>query len=526
MPDTLHTPLRGFVRQSSLHAREPKRTPLGRGIVALFTVVGVGTSFLTFQTVITALSNISQSGFQPCNDGCTFIRYFGGGNVPPSAAAFLNCGSNSSDVKYCNSTTPTHLNNFSDQIPGFMQITNGNSDIEFAPFPVNLNLILAMSLWKSETPYTYAFASPECPDRDVPMQAKCDQADMKSRIRNHLTDAPSLTALRGFIFVWAVMLVAHELLVLYQAPDALSTLVGMLSTAAHISTTASAFLWALGATDVFLAEDPNQPCGCYYTLPALNCLLMLATPALMQKTTWDMLWKTALGLLHGDFLHTVSYSVPMRMVCSSELADPTTTFLPPTANGDTQHAAPLLPHKHLHGDSGLNCLKLLQSQVSLFIIAYFSAPPLISKVVMITRQGVQQLVKARVAWMSQERWFALPAAMSASPNVGMAMAMTMACLFGPLFCMYKQWNPVQVTIRESLLVLKNRNRKSPFNSQLSFMLLFFFLSSILPSLFLPLPMALWLVGLCWECGGHQRITSLQKSQCAGAPTASGLLPCS
>lgn len=76
------------------------------------------------------------------------------------------------------------------------------------------------------------------------------------------------------------------------------------------------FFWAMGASEVFVAQVPGHElseCACYYQMPELSALVALSTPFAMFVGFMTKVQMQGLASLFGDYLVFQSYLVPHYM---------------------------------------------------------------------------------------------------------------------------------------------------------------------------------------------------------------------
>lgn len=167
-------------------------------------------------------------------------------------------------------------------------------------------------------------------------------------------------------------------------------------------------------------------------------MLAIASPAALLFASWWALWKTGLGVLHGDFLHSVKYSVPIRMVRSTGLSDPTIQFLPLTAEGNrAEHLEDGAVTYFLTHVVALRFLKNTQRIITVGIVVGFSAPNLMSKTMMIAQSGIYDIHHSEPLHIPiyQSINLSLPVL---NLSVGIAIAMGAACLGSCPYAVYMQ----------------------------------------------------------------------------------------
>jgi len=164
------------------------------------------------------------------------------------------------------------------------------------------------------------------------IQATCALRETKREIINPLKKSHSRTSYIVAVLGWFLFKVIHDWLLLCQVDQFIGLLIGAISVAFQMAAAMSAFMWSLGASEVFLARIDRSDCYCYYQLPDFELLLAIATPGLLYYKLVAKLASVFRAGAFGDYLYFMQYDVPLHFV-SQSIANPTDTLLVATLSG-------------------------------------------------------------------------------------------------------------------------------------------------------------------------------------------------
>ncbi|CAJ1329440.1 unnamed protein product, partial [Effrenium voratum] len=232
---------------------------------ALVTTTGVT---YPFALLVSKLSRINAEEFQPCSHrACTFMKIFGSGMVPSTLQGPV-----------------TEV---------FDVVVNGNL---------------------SQSQLSPGFLSPSCAGLSAhDMRQLCDSSLARKRIINPLEKSWSRYIYVYSIMGWAFLKVLHDWLLLAGVHEFKTLCVGCLAMFFELSAVSAAFLWSMGAVEVFVAKLPQESCACYYVLPELEAILAIGTPGLLFAHAVKKLEHVHRATLVGDYLYFQQYDVPFRL---------------------------------------------------------------------------------------------------------------------------------------------------------------------------------------------------------------------
>jgi hypothetical protein len=156
------------------------------------------------------------------------------------------------------------------------------------------------------------------------MKEHCDRLDTKRNVVNHLkTWGPSKYIVYAGLVGYALVQAIHDLVLMaFPAKERLTLPLGAAATACIGMSCAAVFMWAMGATEVFVAPvegfDPEE-CMCYYQLPELTALLGLATPFALYAVFRAQVQMRGLACLYGDYLSWITFIIPHYLARQSFL---------------------------------------------------------------------------------------------------------------------------------------------------------------------------------------------------------------
>lgn len=295
-----------------------------------------------FLLLIKRLSQLDESLLRPCNNGCTFMRYWSSTALPRTTI---------------------------DGTPVFITVTNGVAEVELsrggiyersqrmystaallageyvgraAGVPPDMfkdidsgsygNAILELGhLQLQDKDTSFAKYLPSlCPGMTPEnMTTFCSSTDRKVQVAahgNYLAHGASLKIYLVSVSLWGILRALHDIVIIVEELEGerISLMISALGLFAQIAGLSSGFFWAIGAAEVFIAEQKG--CACYYEMEPLAMFTIICTPALYYVMTRNSLWKHFYAALHGDILLNVHYSVPYR-VAREINKDPTYDFL-------------------------------------------------------------------------------------------------------------------------------------------------------------------------------------------------------
>jgi hypothetical protein len=167
--------------------------------------------------------------------------------------------------------------------------------------------------------------SGRCPKMSpAEMKATCDKIETKRNVVNHLENfSPSKYVVYGGLVGYAILQAVHDLILMKSTSNETLTLqVGAMATACLGLACAAVFLWAMGATEVFVAPvegHPKENCMCFYQLPELTALIGLATPFALYAVFRAQVQMRGLACLYGDYLSWITFIVPHYLARQSFL---------------------------------------------------------------------------------------------------------------------------------------------------------------------------------------------------------------
>ncbi|CAE7297882.1 PDF1B [Symbiodinium natans] len=224
-----------------------------------------------YALLVSKLSRIQLSEFQPCSRrACTFIKIFGSGMVPTT---------------------------FDQGYDVFEVVLNGDT---------------------IHSKLSGNFLKPLCPSFSLQqMQDACNGKSARNSIINPLHSSRSRHAYVWCIAGWWLSKILHDWLLLAGAHEYTTLRIGVASILFHLLAVCAAFLWSMGAVEVFLSPLGNGECACYYCLPELEAILAIGTPCLLFITAVRKLENVHRAPLVGDYLYYQQYDAPFRLADKS-----------------------------------------------------------------------------------------------------------------------------------------------------------------------------------------------------------------
>jgi hypothetical protein len=156
------------------------------------------------------------------------------------------------------------------------------------------------------------------------MRNVCDKIETKREVVNHLkTWGPSKYIVYAGLVGYALLQAIHDLILMaFPAKERLTLPLGAAATGCIGMSCAAVFMWAMGATEVFVAPVPGfstTECMCYYQLPELTALLGLATPFALYAVFRAQVQMRGLACLYGDYLSWITFIIPHYLARQSFL---------------------------------------------------------------------------------------------------------------------------------------------------------------------------------------------------------------
>mmetsp|Transcript_41062 Transcript_41062/g.129998 ORF Transcript_41062/g.129998 Transcript_41062/m.129998 type:complete len:563 (+) Transcript_41062:203-1891(+) len=306
-------------------------------LMYLKTLVITMASSYPFVALVSSLSSLDVEHYEPCNDGCVFIRFFSSGNLPASTPG------NMQNVTLTNRSSSLRHNAVLDTLPQFVVLQNGHpvtavsfwdsfTWLDWAYALIGLPSVLPASLVSQWVSTEQQYLPTSCPGmHGQAMQRQCESRDMRQHIENTLENQISLQGYLAAVAGWTAFKVLHDWAVLAKSSEFDSLCLGIVSFFFQSTACLMAYLWSLGALEVFVAKAPEQDCACYYQIPLLELVAALSTPLLLHYLTYTKLVMLYKAIQHGDYL----YDVPFRLVHASAPNDPTGPMLIATLSGDS-----------------------------------------------------------------------------------------------------------------------------------------------------------------------------------------------
>jgi len=278
--------------------------------------------FITpFFALIGNLSNLNPDNLRACNEGCTYIRFWGSNGLPRTAPRYLMGDSELDDM------------------PEFATVRNGETNITIgktywcatvsrmytdvalrlhdAVSQVLRNLFVKSSeRYRTETTFVAALCDGTSASD---MRTKCDAREQKKKVHNHLRldNSWSLNVYMLSVLVWAVLRTVHDWCIIWETGEITSLMVGYVSVLPQLSAMATGFLWSIGAAEVFQTMNTGH-CACYYEMDTIAMFASMATPAGLYMLIRAKVHRLGFATLHGDFLHSMTYHVSRRVVATSD----------------------------------------------------------------------------------------------------------------------------------------------------------------------------------------------------------------
>lgn len=162
-------------------------------------------------------------------------------------------------------------------------------------------------------------------DHDV---ERCDQQEMRQKIRNSLPASVSVNIYVSCVIAWAGLKMLHDGLVLAASKESVSLLLGKISMHFQHFAAGAGFMSAMGAVEVFVARDERTSLHCWYELPDLQALLSFATPGYLLYLGLMKQRAVTLAMINGDYLYYQQFDIPFHVVRHSRGMQDGTLLLP------------------------------------------------------------------------------------------------------------------------------------------------------------------------------------------------------
>ena len=284
---------------------------------------------------------------------CCFIRYFETPDMP--ATTVLNVKRSAVNI-----TNPA--SGWSAWLPMYVSVENGHGIRAASP---SLSFSNSIPLLYAYLPAVFSFQVAKVaalPSNEYATKGYCEEPESLDSIRDHLGGGPCRNISLACVLLWALLKVVHDWALLSgKVEERLTLKIGIASWILQAVACVGAFLWAVGASEVFIStsvERESEGLSCYYQLQAANVLLTLVPACLLWYTTQSKLTSLMLSVLHGDYLYAVVYDVPFRVVHATAPLHPTGSLLTIGLHGD-RYRAPA-PRPQLNSDEKRQLFYLLR----------------------------------------------------------------------------------------------------------------------------------------------------------------------
>ncbi|CAE7448355.1 aglC [Symbiodinium natans] len=314
------------------------------------------------------------SDFVACTEGCVFIRYAGVPTLPATAVENVELSTG-------------NFSGWWTGFPLFVQIQNGQA--LRASYPV-----LSVGSWLF-TPgamygilpscFTYLTLQLDASSRQAfetsASAMQCEDETVREKIENHLAEGRSRFMYLLFIVMWSTLTLAHDWGLLNGLREVTTIRIGLASWYCQSLACVAAFVWATGAVEVFIAPGS----GCYYQLNIWQTMFTILPPLLLLAATELKLTALALSVCHGDYMYSITYSVPYRMVSAVRPQEPTADLLTLGLRGDRDmpycRPPPLSLEELHHMEKVLFYSGMCWTFVQHFVIAPFTFGPLLRRLI-------------------------------------------------------------------------------------------------------------------------------------------------
>jgi len=340
------------------HLRSLKHKPEGytEGNLAVAWIKAVGTAAaacVLYYGALDQLSDVDLTTFVPCHGdhSCHYWQIFGRRDVPGSGAEFMQVRNGIYRPLALHETFQIYTVPYRDEsehgrrglyeavrkqieeeeesVHVFspvsrlsLQITKWPLVILTFPFSVGARLFdtFGGSEWGMEN-----IAPAQC--RDMSQEAmlkQCESDDTKRNIDNHMAGGASRLAVMFGLGFWSLTRAAHDVMLL-QPParrcrETTTLLVHGLALVFQGVAVAALFFWAMGAMGVFTAAVAgHEDCLCYYQLPTFQSHIALLTPFALLFLFAANVQMWGLAALYGDYVTSMTFTVPHYLARSSML---------------------------------------------------------------------------------------------------------------------------------------------------------------------------------------------------------------
>jgi hypothetical protein len=288
-----------------------KASKIKHSLLAALSTVVFTTPFLA---LIGSLSKLDPATLRACNEGCTYIRFWGSHGLPRTAPRYLKGDSELDDM------------------PEFATVRNGETDITIGNttwYATVCRMYTDVALRLHDTVFVKASERYHTEKTFVPalcdgtsasdMRRRCDSREKKKNVHNHLRwdNSWSLNVYMLSILVWAVLRIVHDCCVIWETGDFISLMLGYVSVLPQLAAMATGFLWSIGAAEVFQTNMDNEKCACYYEMDTIAMFASMATPVGLYMLIRAKMHRLGFATLHGDFLHSRTYHVSHNAVDTS-----------------------------------------------------------------------------------------------------------------------------------------------------------------------------------------------------------------
>jgi hypothetical protein len=154
------------------------------------------------------------------------------------------------------------------------------------------------------------------------MTSKCTDINVVERMgHSELSHQPSRYSFEVSLWSWVILTGAHDLSLLYAQSERYTIWLLLLVNLALYVNTASAWIWAMSATEIWYSKvdelENGQPCGCVYRFGNDAMLLVMALPPVLLFRVVQNAKCLLQAVLFGDYLLTMTYRLAHRQVTAS-----------------------------------------------------------------------------------------------------------------------------------------------------------------------------------------------------------------
>ncbi|CAE7461846.1 aglC [Symbiodinium natans] len=274
-------------------------------------------------------SKLETGGFVPCAEECVFMRYSGVPHLPSTAAENVELTTGKPGGWWAG-------------FPLFVSVRNGHGiRASYPPVSSLQTWLLTPGAVLTVGPWVYTSAAlkwdssnqvafPDTEEVNDPDQ--CEHKHVRQHIDNHLAGNPSKYLCLLGLVLWATCNVAHDWALLYGCEERITLKIAHASWCCQAMSCVATFMWSTGAAEVFVAPS----FGCYYQLDVWETILIALPPFILLAATEVKRGALVLSVCHGDYLFSVNYQLPFRMVRSTRPSSPAGTLLTIGLHGDRQ----------------------------------------------------------------------------------------------------------------------------------------------------------------------------------------------